>query len=339
MIKIFTKIKIAGIILILISFLSCKKDKQVSQPVVSTTPASNVLYITATSGGNVIKDGGTEVTLRGVCWSTNHEPTTENSKTGDGSGTGEFSSSVKGLSLGTLYYLRAYATNSEGTVYGDEISFTTHVTGINFNPGVTYGSVTDIEGTIYKTVRLGTLEWMAENLRTKEYNDGTAIPLVTDDAEWSNLQSPAYSWFDNNDTLYGKFYGAHYNWFAVNAGKLCPPGWHIPTDNEWQLFIDFLGGNNGAGSKIKETGTNNWTTSNRFSTNESGFTALPAGLRGSLDGVFGGQGVMGGWWTGTELDPSPLGAAWVRWIHADTSVIVRTESFKKSGFSVRCVKY
>jgi uncharacterized protein (TIGR02145 family) len=330
--------RISGIILIIIINFSCKKARPVSSPSILTTTATDVLYATATSGGNVVDDGGGFVTVRGVCWSTTTNPTVENSKTIDGSGLGEFTSSIYGLSLGTFYYMRAYAVNSAGTVYGNEISFTTHVTGVKFNPLLTYGNLNDIDGKSYKTITIGSQVWMAENLSSVKLNDGTPMPQIYDSATWPNLLTPAYCWFDNNDSLYENIWGAYYNWFAVSTGKLCPAGWHVPSDGEWQILVDYLGGSNVAGAKIKEAGKNNWTTSNQDATNDSGFTALPAGLRESFDGIFGGQGIMGGWWSTTELDPSPLSAAWTRWIHADTVILARNNLFKKDGFSVRCVK-
>jgi uncharacterized protein (TIGR02145 family) len=325
-------------ILIIILNLSCKNEKPVSPPDVSTTPVAEILYASAKSGGIVSNDGGGNVVARGVCWGTNANPTVAGNKTSDGLGTGAFSSSISGLSFGTLYYIRAFATNSAGTVYGNELSFTTKVPGVMFNPSLTYGTITDVEGKIYKTVPIGHQVWMAENLKTSKLNDGTEIPLIINNAEWMNLLTPAYCWFDNNDTLYANIYGAYYNWFAVSTGKLCPAGWHVPSDSEWQILVNFLGGSSIAGSKIKETGTNNWATSNKDATNTSGFTALPAGMRGSQDGTFSGQGIYGGWWSNTELNTSPLGAAWSRWIHADTSVVTRSEIFKIDGFSVRCVE-
>jgi Fibrobacter succinogenes major domain (Fib_succ_major). len=245
---------------------------------------------------------------------------------------------ISGLKFGTSYYLRAYATNSAGTSYGSELKFTTKTPGVQFNTSLTYGTITDIDANNYKTIPIGIQVWMAENLKTSKLNDGTSILSVTDDAQWTNLLAPAYCWFDNNDTLYENIYGAYYNWFTVSTGKLCPVGWHVPSDDEWQLLVDYLGGNNIAGSKIKEAGTNNWVFSNNDATNSSGFTALPGGMRGTLDGTFSGQGNYGGWWSTTELNTSPLSAAWSRWIHGDTTVIVRSEIFKKDGFYVRCVK-
>lgn len=330
---------ISGICLILILTFSCKKfDKPVTLPDVFTLPITGILYSTASAGGNVTDDGGAFVVARGVCWSVNENPTTDNNRTIDGGGPGEYSSNVYGLKQGTSYHLRAYAINSKGTEYGDDLSFTTKIADVKFNTSLTYGTLTDIDGKNYKTIPIGIQVWMAENLKTTKYNDGSAIPKVADNASWTNIISPAYCWFEDNDTMYADIYGAYYNWFTVNTGKLCPAGWHVPSDTEWQTLVDFLGGNRIAGSKIKETGTNNWVVSNRDATNSTGFTALPSGMRGATDGTFGGQGYYGGWWSSTEIDPSPLASAWNRWIHGDTTVVARSQIFKKDGFNVRCVK-
>jgi uncharacterized protein (TIGR02145 family) len=332
------RIRIIGTILIIILISSCKKDVQVLLPEVITASTSNILYESAVSGGTVASDGGGNVVARGVCWSTAPDPTTADHKTADGTGKGDFTSSIYGLKLGTLYYVRAYAMNTMGTVYGDPVTFTTKVTGVKFNSSMIYGTLTDIDGKNYKTIPIGSQVWMAENLKTTKFNDGTQIPLIVDAAQWTNIITPAFCGYANNDTLYENIYGAYYNWFAVSSGKLCPSGWHVPSDTEFQLMIDFLGGDNSAGSKLKESGSNNWSLPNRDATNASGITALPAGMRSSLDGSFSGQGIYGGWWTSTETNSSPMGAAWSRWIHADTTVVARSEIFKKDGFSVRCLK-
>jgi uncharacterized protein (TIGR02145 family) len=325
-------------ILAIILISSCKKNIQVLLPEVITAGTSNILYESAASGGTVASDGGGNVTARGVCWSTAPNPTTGDNKTADGTGKGDFTSSIFGLKLGTLYYVRAYAMNSIGTVYGNQVSFTTKVTGVKFNSSLTYGILTDIDGKNYKTIPVGSQVWMAENLKTTKFNDGTDIPLISDAAQWTNIITPAFSWYADNDTLYENIYGAYYNWFAVSTGKLCPAGWHIPSDAEFQVMVDFLGGSTSAGSKLKESGSNNWSLPNGDATNASGLTALPSGMRGSLDGSFSGQGIYGGWWTTTETNASPMGAAWSRWIHADTTVVAHSEIFKKDGFSVRCIK-
>jgi len=333
-----TFFRLSGIVLLITIFVSCeKKAAIVLDPEVVTSAVTEVLYATATTGGTVTQDGGGQVVSRGVCWSTNANPTINDLKTVDGTGTGQFESSISGLKFGTLYHVRAYATNSSSTVYGSDLTFTTKIASVNFNNNLTYGTVSDVDGMTYKTIPIGIQTWMAENLKTTRLNDGTLIPLIKTDALWANVIDPAYSWFDDNDTLYKNIYGAYYSWFAVNTGKLCPTGWHVPSDSEWQLLINYLGSNT-AGSSLKEAGTNNWIFSNKDATNSSGFTALPAGMRGAIDGTFSGQGAYGGWWSGTENGPSPLASAWSRWVHGDTTVVTHSEIFKKDGFSVRCVK-
>lgn len=329
--------KFSGIALLAILIISCNKATNVLLPIVTTTQAKSVLYTTVTLGGTVLDDGG-ETVARGVCVDTETGPTVDKFRTSDGFGEGEFTTFLYGLNPGSTYYVRAYASNRAGTEYGSEISFTTHTPGIVFNPSLTYGSLLDISGKTYKTIVIGPQVWMAENLKTEKLNDGTAIPLVSQNGEWSNNVVPAYCWFQNNDSVYENIYGAYYNWFAVNTGKLCPVGWHVPGDSEWQLLIDYLGGTKAAGSKVKVTGTNDWVFSNTDATNSSGFSALPAGLREGLDGTFGGNGLYGGWWSSTEIATGSSGTSWCRWVHGDTTVFARTQIYKKDGFSVRCVK-
>ena len=329
---------ISGIILAITLLFSCKEDKTVYLADVYTTPASNVLYTFAETGGNAANDGGAQITEKGVCWGMNPDPVITESRTYDGAGEGEFSSFLDGLTPGTTYYVRAYATNSVGTVYGDNITFKTPVIAVNFNSSLTYGSVTDIQGKIYKTIPVAGQVWMAENLKTTQFNDGSNIPLIVGNKAWIDQIVPAYSWFNNNDSVYADIYGAYYNWYAVATGKLCPAGWHVPSDSEWQTLISYLGGDRNAGSKIKEAGKNNWIVENKTSTNQSGLTGLPAGLRETTDGAFSNPGIIGGWWSSTESSAGEFGAAWCRWVRGDTSLVVREEIFKKDGFSVRCVK-
>lgn len=176
------------------------KTLAVSLPEITTTSISIITENSAQSGGNITVDGGATITARGVCWSTSQNPTITNSHTSDNSGPGSFTSSLTGLIQNTTYYVRAYATNSAGTAYGNEISFTTK------------GPVTDIDGNVYYTVTIGSQVWMAENLKTTKHNDGTAIPLVTDPTQWGNLTTPGYCWNNNDETTYKNTYGALYNW-------------------------------------------------------------------------------------------------------------------------------
>jgi len=204
---------------------------------------------------------------------------------------------------------------------------------IVFNPNITYGSITDIDGNTYKTVTIGTQTWMAENLKVTKYNDGIAIPNVTNNTAWRELTTGALCDYDNtpsNSETYGKLY----NWHAVNTGKLCPTGWHVPSDAEWTELTDYLGGTSVAGGKLKETGTTHWASPNTGATNETGFTALPGGNRGS-NGTFGDIGGGGSWWSATEY-----GATYARRrdMNYGYSGVYRDRYSKEVGFSVRCVR-
>lgn len=146
-------------------------------------------------------------------------------------------------------------------------------------------SIIDIEGNVYQTVIIGTQVWMAENLRTTKYNDGSSIPLVTEAAAWDDLNSPGYCWYDNDSINYKDTYGALYNWNAINTGKLAPVGWHVATDADWTTLTTYLGGDSIAGGKLKEQGTSHWAIPNTGASNTSGFTGLPAGFRNPA-GIF-----------------------------------------------------
>lgn len=333
--------KIAGIIFISCSVFSCSmKENHLTAPSVTTTAPTNILYTSALTGGVVDGDPSTQITAKGVCWDINPDPTFDKSATMDGitTGSGQYQSLMTGLTPGTTYFVRAYVITSLGAEYGEDLSFTTRSIGVKYNSSLTYGTVSDIDGNSYKTIPVGPLVWMAQNLKTTKFKDGTNIPIVKEYVDWTNSLAPGYCWYDNNDSVYKDIYGAFYNWFAVSTGQLCPDGWHVPSDAEWQLLIDYLGGERKAGSKLKEAATNNWILSNKDATNESGFTGLPAGLRNANDGTFYGQGSIGAWWTTTETSASLFGAAWSRWVHGDTTVVSRKEIYKKDGFTVRCVK-
>jgi len=199
----------------------------------------------------------------------------------------------------------------------------------NNNPS----SITDKDGNVYTSVTIGTQVWMKENLKTTKYNNGTTIPNVTDDTEWENLNTGAYCWYDNEITNKAS-YGALYNWYAVNTGKLCPAGWHVPTDAEWTILIDYLGGKYFACGKLKETGTTHWGSPNAGATNETGFTALPGGYR-LVDGYFLWMGYTGHYWSSTEGAPC---CAWNRILFRDYDQVDINNYYKPAGNSVRCLK-
>jgi uncharacterized protein (TIGR02145 family) len=298
-------------------------------PTVTTQAMSAITTTTATSGGNVTSDGGSAVTARGICWSTNTNPTLANSFTTDGSGTGAFISNITGLLPSTSYYMRAYATNGVGTAYGNEVSFIT--TAIPNN----CGSVTDIDGTIYNAVTIGTQCWTQTNLDVSKYRNGDPIPEVTDATEWSNLTTGAWCYFDNNSAN-GPVYGKLYNWHAVNDPRgLAPEGWHVPSDEEWNVLTTYLGGQSVAGGKMKEAGTTHWTGPNTGADNSSGFTGLPGELR-SLDGSFWILGETGYWWSSTDwITGGAYNLMLSNWI---TDALLGYSNGKKIGFSVRCIK-
>jgi len=194
------------------------------------------------------------------------------------------------------------------------------------------GTVSDIEGNVYKTVTIGTQVWFAENLRTGTLNDGNFIPIVTESAPWSNLTTAACCWYDN-DMKYNVPYGALYNWYTVITGSLCPAGWHVPADEEWTALTQYLG-DSVAGVKLKETGTTHWISPNAGATNETGFTALPGGQRFN-DGGFHNFSIWGTWWSTSELDTLN---AWSRTLSHSYSGVIPYGHNKRHGFSVRCVK-
>jgi uncharacterized protein (TIGR02145 family) len=220
-----------------------------------------------------------------------------------------------------------------------------NINNINFNSSVTYGSVQDLDGNTYKTVIIGNQTWMAENLKTTKYNDGTSIPLVTDSATWKKLTTPGYCWYNYSEAGFKAAYGALYNWYAINTGKLCPTGWHVPTLNEWDTLITYLGDSlakgkllkSVSGGKLKETGNTHWISPNFDASNESGFTALSGGACFS-SGIFFDAGNIGYWWSSTDGNPTTPNLAYVLDIsYADASVDI-SAFYKKNGFSVRCIK-
>jgi len=191
-------------------------------------------------------------------------------------------------------------------------------------------TVTDADGNVYQTVKIGTQTWMAQNLRTTKLNDGTLIPNVTDNAAWGNTSTPAYCWY-NNDITSKTPYGAFYNWYTINSGKLAPTGWHIPTAAEWQTLSTYLGGDAIAGDKLKEIGTTHWNDGNTGATNETGFTAVGTGFRTSL-GVFSEFGNFGGWWANNGMTST------IRFVNKGGATFGPDVYNQKVGLGVRCIK-
>jgi len=194
--------------------------------------------------------------------------------------------------------------------------------------------VVDIEGNEYPVIKIGNQSWFLKNLKTTVFNDGSPISLVSDSAAWTSLSAPGYCWYENEMATFKPSYGALYNGYAVNTGKLCPKDWHVPSDADWTILTNFLGGEAVAGGKLKEQGTSYWVVPNTGATNESGFTALPGGLR-YHDGRFHDFGFSGYWWSSTTLSND---RAFFRYLDYEYTNVLRFDNLMKIGFSVRCVR-
>jgi uncharacterized protein (TIGR02145 family) len=269
-----------------------------------------------------------------------------------GRASGSVPESIQSSSSGPLTKLASTAT-SVSDPFNDVIAVTKtgylhnklgitnpDTSGIEIKLIVSAGTVTDTDGNIYQTVAIGSQIWMAENLKTTRYNNGAAIPLVTDNAAWSSLTAPKYCWADNDSAANKNTYGALYNWYAVNTGALSPAGWHVATDAEWNTLINYLGGIYVAGAKLKEAGTAHWLPFSSpyvvAATNESGFTALPGGDR-DLSGTFSNTGDFGFWWSSTAYaDTVHPWFSWSRYM--DNLGVGREFDDRSFGCSVRCVK-
>ena len=300
----------------------------ITLPVLTTATVSIITQTSAQGGGDISADGGAPVTARGLCWSATTGPTTSNSKTIEGSGIGGFNNFVTGLSPNTIYYVRAYATNSAGTAYGNEIIFTTQPISAN--------TVTDIDGNVYNTVSIGTQVWMAENLKTTHYRNGEPIPTGLSNEAWFATGAGAYAIYENtaaNNTAYGKLY----NWFAVvDSRNLAPAGWHVPSFSETVTLTSFLGGLSTSGGSLKEAGLTHWISPNTGATNSSGFNGLPGGNRNDV-GVYNFIGFGGYWWTRDEDSPGSATAE-ARGLFANSIETAQISGSKHYGISVRCIK-
>jgi uncharacterized protein (TIGR02145 family) len=303
-------------------------------PTVTTASVTAVTATSANTGGDVTQDGGAPVTARGVAYGTSSSPTTSGSITNDGTGTGVYTSTLAGLTPYTTYYVRAYATNSVGTVYGNEVSFITPAI-LAFTCGTS--TVSDVDGNSYNTVQIGTQCWTQSNLKVSKYRNGDNIPTGLSNTAWQNTTAGAYAIYDN-DPVNDGFYGKLYNHFTVmDTRGLCPTGWHVPTDGEWTTLETFLGGSSVAGGALKSTAIlptpGGWNPSNTGATNSSGFTARSCGLRYD-NGPFGYLG------SNIYLWSSSLSStfAWARFLNDADSTMYRDIYTRTHGFSVRCLR-
>ncbi len=234
------------------------------------------------------------------------------------------SSTITELTTGTIYHYRAKIEYANGVLYGAD-KIVKPVSGIQ-----------DFDGNLYTSVEIGTQTWLRENLKAIHYQNGDPIPNVTDGYEWTQQTTGAYSWSDNDSVSNAQTYGALYNWYAVNDERLiCPAGWHVASADEYSTLFNFLGGEYIAGGKMKEAGTEHWSSPNTEATNESEFTGLPGGHFHGENGAYYYLGLHGYWWSSTP--------------HNETHAMRLTLGYNSGsaglwpimyqyGFSVRCIK-
>jgi uncharacterized protein (TIGR02145 family) len=334
----------------------CLRDN-IEVAVVTTNTVDNVTTNSAICGGNVTYDGNDSVTARGVCWSTEPNPTIDDNYTLDGTGVGAFTSIITDLEQGTTYYVRAYATNSVGTAYGEEVSFTTFaIPEGDAQPCPSHETVTDYDGNVYNTVKIGEQCWMKENLRATHYADGTAIPVGGDNM--SHTEPYYYDYSSHSIPLETR--GYLYNWPAAmhsatsssanpsGVQGICPVGWHLPSDAEWTQLTDYVSsrpeytcGDETSYIAKALAYTDWWDTisytctagNDQTSNNASGFAAVPAGLNEGAS--FYGAGYHAYFWSSTDNGTE---MAWNRALYEPYAYVEQRFDSRIYGFSVRCLR-
>ena len=294
----------------------------IGYPQLTTKEIINTGTFVISTGGDIISSG--IILNAGVCWSTSPLPTIADSKTDDQIVYTSFTSDPYELLPATTYYIRSYATNIAGTGYGNERVIT-----------MPEATVYDLDGNPYSSVTIGSQTWLTENLRTTKYANGENIPNILASEDWQNASSGAWCHYENITDLEVP-YGKLYNWVAVTDSRnVCPAGWHVPADAEWQTLIAFLGGSDLAGNKLKETGTGHWSPNNDFATNSSKFTALPGGAKRAFPGYSYPVQSLGMFWSVTPVDGEN---AYGYYLFDAYQSINKQEYLKQTGISVRCLK-
>jgi uncharacterized protein (TIGR02145 family) len=307
---------IVKITVLMIFISACKKE---SLPEVITGDISLITQISATCNWGIDNEDGIDVSEYGICWSKTPSPTVKDYVATLIGNTNSYL--ISGLTINTTYYVRGFAITSAGTAYGETKSFTT----LKEN----YGTITDVDGNVYHTIVIGSQVWMVENLNTIHYRNGDPVSLIVD-STWGHLTIGAgrYNKFSNISDY--NLYGLLYNGYAISDSRgLCPAGWHIPTYSEFMILQDYLGGEEIAGGKMKET--THWNAPNTGATNESGFSGLPGGMcwpAGNLEY----PGHSGNWWTSDKYTWYLLDSSTKLLFHGNT-----TTGALNFGYSVRCL--
>jgi uncharacterized protein (TIGR02145 family) len=313
------------IIFVGLALKSCKKEPTVSLPVVKTYAPEFVSSTVMTVGFRVESNGGSKITDCGLYVGNVASPETLGSKISIGADTGTFYVQIKGLIAATQFYMKAYAVNSKGQGLGEQEIFTTPA------------KILDFENNPYETVVIYTQTWMATNLKTTHYLNGDVIGTTTPPTfDISGESTPKYQWSYGGDDGYAPVYGKLYTYYTItDSRKICPAGWHIPTDADWITLENALGGATYAASFLKESGNDHWISPyNLDGANITCFTALPGGYR-NFNGTFSFIGNYGFWWSSTEGDASN---SWVRSMFVQSGQVSRTNFAKRNGASIRCVK-
>lgn len=310
-------------------------------PVMLTSEATNITSGTIVSGGKLMDTGGADVTDIGICWSTSPSPDLTKDKLSTPVDTNNFISLIPGLNPETTYYLRTYATNKEGTGFGNEITFKTTTA---------QSTVIDIDGNVYSSVQIGNQIWLQQNLKTTRYSNGDPIGTTTSD--WSVLEketTPRYQWAYNGDERNVPMYGRLYTWYVVSDPRnICPTGWHASTHDEWMTLFGYLAstidsyGSFGGGLAKSISDKNGWNSSDdpyspgsgQASNNSSGFSGLPGGAGNGNNFEFLGSGAY--WWSSTDISDNMAWDGCYIW-HGYGSAFYGSR-IKYDGLSVRCLK-
>lgn len=362
-----------SIVVTLLLSTACLKEeiKEVyDPPTVSTNTVNNITHNSAQTGGVIIDDGGDKITQKGIVWSMTKNPTLNNAEgvINKGEGTAGFTVVIEDLNPITSYFVRAFAVNRGGTIYGEERHFMTKsgVNDQNFGQPCETPTVTDIEGNVYNTIKIGDQCWMVENLRTKTYADGTEIYHSESEEEADSLEHGAFMIFDhkllyleniNSDEEMIEKYGLLYNWYTIeNAGGICPEGWKVPSNQDWEELT----------SKVKEINPNNvanqlkscrqvnsplggncytsqhprWANHDvHFGNDFYGFSAIPGGgINPDTTINLARVGFGGYWWTSTEHLYSPFRAVARNIQYMNGNVNTMGDAIKRNLFSIRCIK-
>jgi uncharacterized protein (TIGR02145 family) len=310
------------------TIVSCKKESKIILPPVQAFSPYFISSSAATVGFRVENDGGSKILDCGIYLGVSANPETTGTKLAVASDTGTFVFQVNGLIGGTQFFMKAYAKNSKGEGVSDQITFTSPAT------------IKDYDNNSYETVSIGSQMWMAQNLRATHYLNGDPIGTTTTATlDISGESSPKYQWSYAGDEANTPVYGKLYTYYAItDSRKVCPTGWHIPSDAEWITLENSIGGYLIAGSGLKETGNTHWLAPyNLDATNVSCFKALPGGYRNSASGsnTFSFLGNYGYYWTSTEADGTN---GWIRSLYVQSTQLSRMNFSKKGGASIRCIK-